>query len=124
MLVDDAIVIADNYVELLDHKVPREEAAWRSATEMAVPVLTATLTIIASFLPLVSLTGGPGEFIIALPLTVAIGLGYSFAVAMLLTPLLARFFSAEGLHSCGGKKELDSLDFKPAAYNRAVTFLM
>ena len=47
ILVDDAIVIADNYVELLDHKVPPEEAAWRSATEMAVPVLTATLTIIA-----------------------------------------------------------------------------
>ena len=51
ILVDDAIVIADNYVELLDHEVPREEAAWRSATEMAVPVLAATLTIIASFLP-------------------------------------------------------------------------
>ena len=31
IVVDDAIVIADNYVELLDHKVPRLEAAWRSA---------------------------------------------------------------------------------------------
>jgi multidrug efflux pump subunit AcrB/outer membrane protein TolC len=124
ILVDDAIVIADNYVELLDHKVPREEAAWRSATEMAVPVLTATLTIIASFLPLVSLTGGPGEFIIALPLTVAIGLACSFAVAMLLTPLLARFFIKKGLHSGDGKKKFDILDFMQAAYNRAITFLM
>src|SRR5713226_6927290 len=124
ILVDDAIVIADNYVELLDHKVPREEAAWRSATEMAVPVSTATLTIIASFLPLVSLTGGPGPFIIALPLTVAIGLACSFAVAMLLTPLLARFFIEKGLHSGDGKKKFDILDFMQAAYNRAITFLM
>jgi multidrug efflux pump subunit AcrB/outer membrane protein TolC len=124
ILVDDAIVIADNYVELLDHKVPPEEAAWRSATEMAVPVLTATLTIIASFLPLVTLSGGPGEFIIALPLTVAIGLACSFAVAMLLTPLLARFFIKKGLHSDVGKKKFNILDFMQAAYNRAITFLM
>jgi multidrug efflux pump subunit AcrB len=46
MVVDDAIVIADNYVELLDHEVLPADASWRSATEMAVPVLTATLTII------------------------------------------------------------------------------
>ena len=124
ILVDDAIVIADNYVELLDHQVPPEEAAWRSATEMAVPVLTATLTIIASFLPLVTLTGGPGEFIIALPLTVAIGLACSFAVAMLLTPLLARFFIKQGLRSEGGEKKFNLLDFMQAAYNRAITFLM
>ena len=50
MVVDDAIVIADNYVELLDHKVPIADACWRCASEMAVPVLAATLTIIASFL--------------------------------------------------------------------------
>jgi multidrug efflux pump subunit AcrB/outer membrane protein TolC len=124
ILVDDAIVIADNYVELLDHKVQPEEAAWRSATEMAVPVLTATLTIIASFLPLVTLSGGPGEFIIALPLTVAIGLACSFAVAMLLTPLLARFFIKKGLHSEVGKKKFNILDFMQAAYNHAITFLM
>ncbi|HXK61238.1 MAG TPA: efflux RND transporter permease subunit, partial [Acidobacteriota bacterium] len=37
MVVDDAIVIVDNYVELRDHGVERGEAAWRSATEMAVP---------------------------------------------------------------------------------------
>ena len=57
MVVDDAIVIADNYIELLDHGVPRQEAAWRSASELAVPVLTATLTIICSFLPFLILSG-------------------------------------------------------------------
>ena len=32
MVVDDAIVIADNYVELLDHKVPIADACWRCAS--------------------------------------------------------------------------------------------
>src|SRR5712672_1905271 len=127
ILVDDAIVIADNYVELLDHGVSRNDAAWRSATEMAVPVLAATLTIIASFLPLITLSGSPGEFIRGLPLAVTIGLACSFAVAMLLTPLLCRFFIRKGLHSeqeAGRKKKFDILDFMQAAYNRAITFLM
>ena len=48
IVVDDAIVIADNYVELLDRKVPKSEAAWRCASEVVVPVLTATITIIAT----------------------------------------------------------------------------
>ena len=47
MVVDDAIVIADNYVELLDEGVDRWTAAWRSANDLVLPVLTATVTIIA-----------------------------------------------------------------------------
>ncbi len=124
ILVDDAIVIADNYVELLDQNVPRAEAAWRSASDMAVPVLAATLTIVASFLPLVTLSGSPGEFIMALPISVAVGLACSFAVAMLLTPILCRFFIKQGLHSGGPRKKFDILDFMQAAYNRAIALLM
>jgi outer membrane protein TolC/preprotein translocase subunit SecF len=98
IVVDDAIVIADNYVELLDHKVPKVEAAWRCASDVFVPVLTATVTIIASFLPLLIITGSSGEFIMALPITVAIALAVSFIVAVMLTPLLCRSFIKKGLH--------------------------
>ena len=86
IVVDDAIVVVDNYVEKLDHGMSRLEAAWRSPTELAVPVLAATLTIVASFMPLAYLPGAPGEFIRAMSYTVAIALMVSFAVAMLLTP--------------------------------------
>ncbi|UPU34658.1 efflux RND transporter permease subunit [Geomonas paludis] len=113
IVVDDAIVIADNFVELLDHKVPKAEAAWRCASDVLVPVLTATITIIASFLPLLILTGSVGEFIMALPLTVAIALAVSFIVAVFLTPLLCRFFIKKGLHDHDAahdhKKEKKSL---------------
>src|SRR5215471_6633433 len=121
MVVDDAIVIADNYIELLDQGVPRSEAAWRSASELAIPVLTATLTIICSFLPFLILSGATGEFIRALPLTVAIALSTSFIVGMLLTPLLSQFFIKKGLHNpegAGKKKRLSPLEIMQLIYNR------
>src|SRR3712207_5792784 len=102
MVVDDAIVIADNYVELLDHGLPRSEAAWRSASDLMAPVLAATLTIIASFGPLAWLSGSTGEFIRALPITVAVSLLCSFVVAMVLTPLLAFVFIKTGLKEVRG----------------------
>jgi multidrug efflux pump subunit AcrB/outer membrane protein TolC len=127
MVVDDAIVIADNYVELLDHNVSRNEAAWRSASEMAVPVLTATITIIASFAPLLLITGSTGEFIRALPITVSIALATSFIVAMFLTPLTARFFIRHGLHDQAAEtahKKPSVLDHMQRIYNNAVCWAM
>src|SRR5271165_3862248 len=127
MVVDDAIVIADNYIELLDQGLNREEAAWRSATELAVPVLTATLTIICSFLPFLTLSGTTGEFIRALPLTVAIALSTSFIVAMLLTPMLCHFFIRKGLHNeenAGGKKRRSPLELMQSGYNRIIVVAM
>lgn len=127
IVVDDAIVIADNYVELLDHKVPIAEAAWRSATEVFVPVLTATVTIICSFLPLLILTGTAGEFIIALPLTVSIALSVSFIVACMLTPFLCRSFIKKGLHHDEGpakKKSFNLLDILQNVYGKAIVFFM
>ncbi|WLT30529.1 efflux RND transporter permease subunit [Geothrix sp. PMB-07] len=126
IVVDDAIVIADNYIELLDHQVPRAEAAWRCATEVVVPVTTATLTIISSFLPLLILAGSSGEFIFALPITVAVALVVSFCVAIFLTPLLSHTFIKQGLHAEEGQKAggFDMLGRLQAVYNRAIAHFM
>jgi len=128
MVVDDAIVIADNYIELLDQGVPRPEAAWRSASELAIPVLTATLTIICSFLPFLILSGATGEFIRALPLTVAIALSTSFLVGMLLTPMLSQFFIRQGLHhaeeATDKKRRRSPLEIMQSIYNRVIVVAM
>ena len=129
IVVDDAIVIADNYVDCLDRGIARSEAAWQCVREVLVPVLTATLTIIASFLPLLILTGSVGEFIQALPVTVAVALTVSFVVAILVTPLLCRFFIRQGLHAQGegpGKSQRrpGALDLLQAGYNRTIAFFM
>jgi multidrug efflux pump subunit AcrB len=129
MVVDNAIVIVDNYVGLLDRKVPVEDAAERCATEMAVPVLTATLAIIAAFVPLLTLSGAMGEFISSLPITVAIALSTSYVVAMLLTPLMARFFIHQGLRdheqeATTGERKLTPLDHMQRYYNKIITWAM
>jgi multidrug efflux pump subunit AcrB/outer membrane protein TolC len=124
MVVDDAIVIADNFVELLDHNVPRDEAAVRCAAEMAVPVFTATLTIISAFAPLLIIGANTGEFIRALPIAVSIALATSFAVAMLLTPLTARFFIREGLHTRQTVKKFNLIDTMQRVYNCAIGWAM
>jgi len=116
-------------VGLLDRKVPIDEAAERCATEMAVPVLTATLAIIAAFVPLLLITGGVGEFIRALPITVAIALTTSYIVAMLLTPLLARSSSRKGLRDheqedSGEPRKLTPLDHMQRYYNKIITWAM
>ena len=126
IVVDDAIVVVDNYVEKLDHGMNRFEAAWRSPTELATPVLAATLTIVASFLPLAYLPGAPGEFIRAMSFTVAIALMVSFAVAMLLTPMLALTLVKRGLHDPEAAKALATrqrrspLDVMQSVYERVM----
>ena len=129
IVVDNAIVIIDNYVELLDRKVPKSEATWRSANDVFVPVLVATITIIASFLPLLILTGSVGEFIMALPITVAIALAVSFIVAVYITPLLCSFFIKKGLHDhdageARGKEKKGMLDRLQEQYGFLINIFM
>lgn len=121
MVVDDAIVIADNYVEKLDEGFSHWEAAWRSAHELTIPVFTATIAIVFAFLPLAFfLTGATREFIITLPITVAIALMVSFGVAMLLTPLLCHTFIKQGLKSQHGSIGAIVLDYVLKIYGRII----
>ena len=129
MVVDDAIVIADNYVDLLDHGTPLDEAAWRSASDLAVPVAAATLTIVAAFLPLAGLSGSTGEFMFSLPLTVALALATSYVVAMFLTPILCRRFITKGLRASDDAesspaKKRGLLDGMQAVYDRTIASAM
>ncbi|BAV04485.1 Multidrug efflux pump subunit AcrB [Filimonas lacunae] len=125
MVVDDAIVIVDNYIEKLDEGVPRWTAGWQSATQLMVPVFTATAAIIFAFLPLAfCLNGVAKEFIQALPVAVGVALFASFLVALLLTPYLCFLFLKKGLkHKISdrpAKKKM--LDHLQDAYNKAVEF--
>ena len=111
ILVDDAIVVADNYVELLDQGKGVGEAAAHCARDIVIPLVAATLTIIAAFLPeLFTLTGSVGEFIHSMPIVVGISLSVSFAVAFFFTPLICRYFIKKGLNSqTGGEAKRASL---------------
>ncbi|MBN1984743.1 MAG: efflux RND transporter permease subunit, partial [Prolixibacteraceae bacterium] len=98
MIVDNSIVIIDNYVEKLDHGISPWHAAVKSAKELVTPIVTATLAICAAYIPLsVFLTGTAGEFVQPLPAVVCIALGVSVLVAILLVPYLNFVFIKKGL---------------------------
>lgn len=123
MLVDDAIVIADNYVEKLDEGIPNYDAAWQSANQLKIPMFTAGLTIVGAFAPLLLLSGYVGEFIVSLPLTVAIAINASFIVAMFLTPYLCYKFIKKGLSSATKvKKRKSFLDYLQIGFDKALDF--
>ena len=125
MVVDDAIVVVDNYVEKLDEGMDRWTAAWRSATDLFVPVLAATATIIFAFLPsAIVYTGLTREFSLHIPATVAVALTCSFLVSMLLTPSMCYFAIRKGLHAPRAEGapvgKLSVIDRVQARFNRAV----
>ncbi|MEI6864605.1 efflux RND transporter permease subunit [Flavicella sp.] len=119
MVVDNAIVIIDNHIEKLDHGETPWDAAWKAATELFIPVLSATAAIIASFLPLMFfLNGMAGDFVGAFPLTIAIALCISMIIALLLVPFLCYTFIKKGLHKKEGKKKkFDLLDKVQQGYD-------
>ncbi len=123
LLVDDAVIIADNYVEKLDEGLDRYQAAWRSASELTVPMFTAGLTIVGAFFPLLFLSGYVGEFISSLPITVAIAINASFIVAMFLTPYMCYKFITKGLKKPEKEKKRKSfLDLLQAFFNHSINW--
>ncbi len=98
MVVDDAIVVIDNHLEKLDQGETPWNAAWKSATELFVPVLTATLAIIVTFVPtLFFLSGMIGDFVYSLPITIGVALTISLAVAYFVVPFISFKFIKKGI---------------------------
>lgn len=93
IVVDNAIVIVENiyrYITTTDYG--KIEAAKRAAGEIAVPVITGTLTTIAPFIPLLFWTGIIGRFMVYLPITIILTLTASLAVALFMNPVFAVSF--------------------------------
>lgn len=119
MVVDNAIVVIDNYVEKLDEGIDRWQAAILSAKELFVPVFSATLCIVATYLPMpIFLSGQSGDFVGSLPVTIGLALGVSLIIAILLVPYLSYFFIRKGVHSKEGKEnKFSPLNLLQSAYN-------
>ncbi len=98
MVVDNAIVIVDNYIEKLDHGITPFEAASKSVTDLFGSVFFATLVIIVFFVPMAFfMTGMAGDFIRSLPMTVALALLVSLVVAAVLVPYMSYLFIRTGI---------------------------
>ncbi len=92
MLVDEAIVVAENIYRHLEEGMERREAAIRGATEMFPAVLAATLTTVFAFLPMLLLSGEMGTFIKIIPIMITVLLLSSLFEAFYFLPLHAHDF--------------------------------
>jgi len=92
MLVDEAIVVAENIYRHLEEGMDRREACIVGATEMFPAVLTATLTTVFAFLPMLLLTGEMGTFIKIIPIMITVLLLSSLFEAFYFLPLHAHDF--------------------------------
>lgn len=111
MVVDNAIVVIDNHVEKLDAGDTPWHAAWKAATELVIPVFSATLAIVAAFLPMMLfLNGMAGDFVGTFPITIAIALGISMLVAIFLVPFISYIFIKRGLHNPNKEEKKNFLD--------------
>jgi len=95
MLVDNAIVVSDAIQVRIDKGQDKMDACIDGVKEVAVPVLTSTLTTVGAFIPLVTLPSLAGEYISSLPKIVIIALLSSYLVALFVTPTMAYIFFEE-----------------------------
>ena len=86
MIVDDAIVVVDNIQRHLELGFPPRMAVIRGTQEVMGPVISAVLTTVAGFLPLLLMTGMIGKFMSAIPKTVSFALLASLIEAILILP--------------------------------------
>lgn len=86
LIVDHAIVIIENSFRLQQAGVPLKESAIKGVNQMVFPVIAATATTVAAFLPLMILPGTIGKFLRVIPLTVSIALIASTFEALLFIP--------------------------------------
>lgn len=86
MLVDHGIVIVENSFRLQSEGLSKRNAAIRGVDEVALPVISATATTLAAFLPLMLLPGTIGKFLRVVPLVVSISLTVSTLEAIFFLP--------------------------------------
>lgn len=92
MLVDNAIVITENIHLRLQTGEEKILAATKACKELALPLLTSTLTTVLAFAPMLFANTTAGEYTRSLAQVVSISLIISWLVSLTIVPLLAVHF--------------------------------
>ena len=121
MIVDNSIVIIDNYLELIASGMSRWHASIKSATHFFKSIFSATLAISITFFPfLFVLTGMTKDFVASFPWAILIILMISLLVAELLVPFMQFYFIRKPIASKSGKegkKSFSFMDMTQKGYN-------
>lgn len=92
MLVDNSVVISENFVRLRDDEgMDAKEAALESVRQLWLPITSTGFTTIAAFLPMLVTKGIMGQFIKFIPIVVTISLLISLVESFFLLPMRLQF---------------------------------
>src|SRR5262249_20054042 len=117
-LIDNSVVVLENIYRHLEMGEPPEISAENGGREVALPVLSATLTTAVVFFPVTFLYGVSRFLFSALALAVVLALFASYAVAMTVVPLFcARFIKAASHHGTPSSEEPVEVELK-SKHNR------
>jgi len=106
MLVDGAIVVTEYADRKMTEGLHRKKAYALAAKRMAPPIIAATLTTLAAFLPLLFWPGVVGEFMKYLPITLLATLSASLLMALVFIPALGAYLGRPGSSDPEGMKAL------------------
>ena len=90
-VVDDAIVVMENIVRLMEMGLPPMAAALRGSEETGPTVLSMSLSLIAAFIPILFMGGIPGRLFHEFAVTLAVSIAISMAVSLTLTPMMCAY---------------------------------
>jgi len=86
IIVDDAIIVAENIQKYRERGEPPLKAAVEGITEVYGPVLTTILTTFIAFAPMFLMTGILGKFVFVIPLVISLALFISLIEATVALP--------------------------------------
>jgi hydrophobic/amphiphilic exporter-1 (mainly G- bacteria), HAE1 family len=92
LLIDDSIVVRENIFRHIEEGMEPKQAAEFGTNEVALAVVSTTLSIMAVFLPISFLSGMIGQFFKQFGLTVAFSLAISLLDAFTTAPMLSAYW--------------------------------
>ncbi len=122
LVVDDSIVVLENITRRLEEGLPPHEAARQGMNEISFAVVTATVSVVAVFLPLAFLTDKTGRLFREFGVTVATAVAISGFVALTLSPSLCARVLRPSREEKGIRAALErGFEALAAGYDRLLT---
>ena len=107
IVVDDSIIVVENIVRHFSTSKKKSlEAAIAAVNEVGNPTILATLTVIASVLPMAFVRGLMGPYMEPMPVGASLAMAFSLFVALIVAPWLAfRLLKGHEHHALGAGEE-------------------
>ena len=92
ILIDNAIVMVDEVTNELRQGIKAKAAINNTIQNLAIPLLSSTLTTVLAFLPIALLPGSTGEFVGTIAITVIVAVCCSLFISLTIVPAFAAKF--------------------------------